>query len=96
MSVKDKTCGFAFPGTWGHECGAPATLAMVFPSGFIAGRCASCAAHTGGDNAGALRTLPIDSIGIDSTGKPEDFYTLDDEEERIEDWNDGEPVEYVC
>lgn len=34
--------------------------------------------------------------GVTMNGKPEDFYTLDDEEERIEDWNDGEPVEYVC
>ncbi len=49
-------CTFAFPGTYGHECGKPATLASKRESGttkngiFWALRCDSCAKIKGGEN----------------------------------------------
>lgn len=60
-----KYCGFAFPGTYGHECGAPATMYAVKPStyepnGLYYGpRCAKCAEATGPDNDNVLRFVPI-------------------------------------
>jgi hypothetical protein len=60
-STVNAHCGFAYPGTFGHECNAPATLTAVFPSrrtrsGFYyAARCERCASIHGGENAGVLR-----------------------------------------
>lgn len=59
-------CTFAFSGTYGHECGAPAVKVAVetgvakndglnseWVDGiFYAGRCEQCAAIKGGENAG--------------------------------------------
>lgn len=52
------TCSFAHAGTYGHECGAPATLAAPRRSDMTKGgiywarRCAACAAEKGGENSG--------------------------------------------
>lgn len=60
-------CGFAFPGTYGHECGSPATLVGVRKSDlttngvFYARRCAKCATIKGGENAGISSFLPFDA-----------------------------------
>ncbi len=61
-------CGFAWPGTYGHECGAAAVSVAVFHLGkqdggngrwegdvFYSGRCASCAGIKGGENSGAVK-----------------------------------------
>lgn len=61
-------CTFAYPGTYGHECGAPATLAQSRPSEYTANgiywarRCPSCAQARGGDNEGMTPTawIPYD------------------------------------
>lgn len=51
-------CGYAFPGTWGHECGALGTTIGVFKSDmtksgiFYSPRCDSCRTETGRDNHG--------------------------------------------
>ena len=61
-------CGYAFPGTYGHECGKPATLAGSHPSEltrsgiYWARRCAECAALTGPDNALIRKWEPLDPI----------------------------------
>lgn len=55
--VNDR-CTFAYPGTYGHDCGNPATSTAVIPSkrtrsGFYyGGRCDKHAYECGGDNAG--------------------------------------------
>jgi hypothetical protein len=59
------TCGFAMSGTYGHECGAPATKVAVKASKltkdglFYTGRCNECARIKGGENAGNLRLEPV-------------------------------------
>lgn len=51
-------CTFAFAGTYGHECGAPATLAAPRSSGitksgvYWSRRCPECSKVKGGENAG--------------------------------------------
>ena len=51
-------CGFAHPGTYGHECGAPATKVASEKSEktrnglFYARRCDKCAQIKGGENTG--------------------------------------------
>lgn len=58
-------CGFAYPGTYGHECGKPAAVVFVFKSDnthdglFFTGRCEECARITGGENAGVIRKEPL-------------------------------------
>jgi len=37
-------CSNAQPGTYGHECGKPATWIGTMPSGWRSGFCASCKA----------------------------------------------------
>jgi len=59
-------CSFAWPGTFGHECGAPAVLVGQRPSKhtkngvFYAFRCASCAKFKGGENRDYPSFVPID------------------------------------
>lgn len=62
------TCGFAFPGTYGHECGALAVVAGLMKSKlttsgiYYAFRCAECRHHTAGqDNSGIYKWEPIDA-----------------------------------
>ena len=58
-------CSFAFPGTYGHECGRPATHVAVKKSNdtvsglFFAGRCAECLAIKGGENSDNIRVEPL-------------------------------------
>ena len=58
-------CGFAYPGTYGHECGAPAVEVFVFHSEltrdgqFFTGRCEECAKIRGGENSGLVRREPL-------------------------------------
>ena len=58
-------CGFAYPGTYGHECGAPATQVFVFKSErtrdglYFGPRCEECAKIQGGENAGVIRKEPF-------------------------------------
>lgn len=58
-------CNFAFPGTYGHECGAPATLTASRVSTETANgvywtrRCAVCATHNGGENTGYGQFIPF-------------------------------------
>ena len=58
-------CGFAYPGTYGHECGAPAAEVFVFKADnthdglFFTGRCAKCATIKGGENSGLVRREPL-------------------------------------
>lgn len=59
-------CGFAYPGTYGHECGKPAVCVAVLKSDrtksglFYAGRCAECKDETAGpDNRGITHFEPI-------------------------------------
>ena len=59
-------CSFAYPGTYGHECGKPAVCVAVFESKetrsglYYAGRCESCRDATAGqDNRGRLRFEPV-------------------------------------
>ena len=60
-----KHCGFAFPGTWGHECGRPAIVYAVKPSKlthsglYYGGRCEECAKINGGENSEVIRFEPI-------------------------------------
>lgn len=50
-------CSFAHAGTYGHECGSPATEVGIVKSDitangiYYARRCASCRAIKGGENA---------------------------------------------
>lgn len=61
-------CGFAAPGTYGHECGAPATKVGFKKSCstkngvFYARRCDNCAAIKGGDNLGIFKWEKFDSV----------------------------------
>lgn len=55
-------CSFAYPGTYGHECGSPAVCVAVKRSErtrdglFYSGRCAVCReAKAGDDNHGIIR-----------------------------------------
>ena len=54
-------CSFAHPGTYGHECGAPAVVVGVKPSDltkagiYYARRCDTCASIRGGENKGITR-----------------------------------------
>ena len=54
-------CSFAFPGTFGHECGSPATKVGIQESTvtkngvFYARRCNVCATYKGGENAGTQK-----------------------------------------
>jgi len=58
-------CSFAYPGTYGHECGAPATQIFVFQTDktrdrlFFTGRCDDCAKITNGENLGVIRKEPL-------------------------------------
>jgi len=58
MTVEDGKCGFAEPGTFGHECGAAAAWAAVKTSDttvsgiFYAARCENHRHRTDGDNRG--------------------------------------------
>lgn len=58
-------CTFAYAGTYGHECGAPATQVAVKYSKqtvsgyFYAGRCATCARIKGGENTDVLYMEPL-------------------------------------
>ena len=60
-----KLCGFAFPGTYGHECGAPAIMYAVKPSDntrsgiYYGPRCAKCMEAKGRDNDDVIRYEPI-------------------------------------
>lgn len=59
-------CSFAYPGTYGHECGKPATLVCAKPSTytksglFYARRCVECAKEKGGENSGLNAFVPFD------------------------------------
>lgn len=65
MSVQNGKCGFAHPGTYGHECGRDASTVGVMRSRSVAGgifyaaRCANCATIAGGENAGIYQWLSI-------------------------------------
>ena len=54
-------CRYSHPGTWGHECGKPATLAQQVKGECTAdgrywlARCAECTKWTRPDNAGTRR-----------------------------------------
>ena len=58
-------CRYSHPGTWGHECGKPATWAQHDPhpegegsfwiGGYWRARCDECRTYTGPDNAGTRR-----------------------------------------
>lgn len=60
------SCNFAFPGTFGHECGKRATLAASKPSTetksgvFWSRRCPECAKETGGENRWLSAFVPFD------------------------------------
>lgn len=64
--MKPERCSFAFPGTYGHECGKPATIVGIKPSEsttngvFYSRRCAECAKEHGGDNLGIKSWEPYD------------------------------------
>lgn len=59
-------CSFAAPGTYGHECGAPATKVGAKKSNltksgtYYARRCDDCAKIKGGDNIGIESFVPFD------------------------------------
>lgn len=59
-------CNFAFSGTYGHECGKPATKVASFASkltksgNFFAGRCDECAKVKGGENYGMVCLEVVD------------------------------------
>ena len=62
------SCNFAFPGTYGHECGKRATLAASKPcadtkSGvFWARRCPECAKVEGGENRPYREFVQFDPV----------------------------------
>ena len=62
------SCNFAFPGTFGHECGKRATLAaykrsdMTKSGVFWSRRCTECAKETGGENRGLSAFVPFDPV----------------------------------
>lgn len=45
LYATDGKCHNAEPGTYGHECGKPATWLGVSRSGFVSGFCADCKAR---------------------------------------------------
>lgn len=59
-------CAYAYPGTFGHECGRPALFAGAKPSEstksgtFWSYRCAECKDLTGEDNRGITRWEQLD------------------------------------
>jgi hypothetical protein len=59
-------CNFAWPGTYGHECGKPAVLAgartsLHMASGiYFVHRCAEHAEVRGGENVGVKAWEPLD------------------------------------
>lgn len=60
-------CSFAFPGTYGHECGAPAVVVglkkttMTTDEIYYAFRCAECKDYKAGqDNSGIYAWEPVD------------------------------------
>jgi len=59
-------CGFAWPGTFGHECSKPALFVRASASErtvsgwFYAGRCAEHAYTAGGENIGTAAPEPLD------------------------------------
>jgi hypothetical protein len=61
-----RSCNFAWPGTYGHECGKPAVFAglkrsdMTRDGIYWSRRCAECKDITGGENAGIERFEPLD------------------------------------
>lgn len=61
-----RTCNFAASGTYGHECGAPATLVGVKKSKlthsgiYYAGRCEPCSRIKGGENSDIERFEKLD------------------------------------
>ena len=61
-------CGFAYPGTYGHECGSPATVVGTRDTDltkngiFYARRCDKCAAIKGGENIGLTQWQPFDPV----------------------------------
>ena len=66
MGVADRKCGYAWPGTYGHECGATGTVAgaqkseLTVSGIFYAIRCDECRRHTGRDNWGITTWEPFD------------------------------------
>lgn len=58
-------CSFAFPNTYGHECGAPATKVATHESKltrngiYFALRCDKCASIKGGENSRLSAFLPF-------------------------------------
>ena len=59
-------CSYAYPGTYGHECGKPATLSGWRASAhtangiYFAHRCAECSKARGVDNRGIGAWVPLD------------------------------------
>ncbi len=59
------SCIFAYPGTYGHECGKPAFCYFVKKSDitksgeFFAARCEECAMAKGGENRNVIRRESI-------------------------------------
>lgn len=59
-------CTFAFPGTYGHSCGAPAIWVRPMPSDvrpgttYYARRCAKCVGIVGGENRDAGEPITFD------------------------------------
>lgn len=59
-------CSFAYPGTYGHECGRPAVLTGQRASKhtangvYFAHRCAECSKAYGIDNQGISAFVPLD------------------------------------
>ncbi len=66
VHASESTCGFAWPGTYGHECGKPAVVAAPKPSAltlsgvFWAARCETCRQIKGGENAGLSQWETLD------------------------------------
>lgn len=66
--MSDNRCTYAYPGTYGHECGRPATLAASRPSEhtangiYWAARCADCSKLGGQDNRGLRGFVPYDPV----------------------------------
>lgn len=63
---RNELCNYARAGTWGHECGKPATHAASFQSDqtksgiYYGRRCDDCATIEGGENAGVISLEPLD------------------------------------
>ncbi len=67
-SSAPRKCSFAFPGTYGHECGRPAVVAggrtsdMTTSGTYWAARCTECQGHKGGENTGIAAWEPLDLV----------------------------------